>query len=129
MAITKSSLVVSKASKPKNHKWDARARFSLGHDSTSMALISDPDLKMPRYKRSEVSVYRAPSFKMTMEERVYADADLLLKSGKVDTIEEAYELAVQALEAMTERSTRMLGTRCANLPTFIRGKLPRKVEK
>ena len=38
---TKSGMIKSRASKPKNFKWQNRERFSMGHDPASFALIPE----------------------------------------------------------------------------------------
>lgn len=100
MAITKSTLVVSKAGKAKNRKWDAQSRFSTGHDAASRSLLTD-EIRRSNPKRP-VGVYRSPTFGMSREEREYHDVKHLLDHGIVEDVDEAVAIVRQALDRKWE---------------------------
>jgi len=84
----------SKASKAKHHKWARCERFTMGHDTACMSLLSEYDqmagVKGSKHRHSnKIGVYRASSFGQTTEERMEADTIALLNSGRASSIEEA----------------------------------------
>lgn len=95
MANNKAGLVVSKAGKPKNRKFDVKERYSMGH---GIALLPEGMfLEMPR-ERSVMTVYRSPTFGMSRADRIEADAQHLLDKGLAETVDEAVEKAMKAVE-------------------------------
>lgn len=80
---------VSRARSSKNLRWNAKARFAMGHDYASRSLIehrfSDKLPKPPQ----RVRVYRSESFSSTAEERILSDAQFLLDTGKATNLEDA----------------------------------------
>ena len=113
---TKSGMIKSRASKPKNFKWQNRERFSMGHDPASFALIPEKIQDEMRKARAAerarrpkpepvIGVWRSPSLDKTKAELVYESAERLLNAGRVGSVDEAVERATAAVEASWRHQT------------------------
>ena len=98
--ITKPNQIVSKAGKAKNRKWDSQQRFSTGHDTASLALLSELDTfkRNGRERRPVCSAWHSPTFQKSYEERVQDSAQRLIDSGRVSSFDEAVERAQAAMQ-------------------------------
>lgn len=95
-----SSMIKSRASKPKNHKWRNVERFSIGHDQASLGLLPEHERMRHQVERSiPGGVWRSETARQTANERIFDSAQRLLKSGRASSVDEAVEKATQALQS------------------------------
>lgn len=95
-----SSMIKSRASKPKNHKWKNVERFSTGHDSAALALLPEKEQLLRRAKRDvRGGAWRSDTAGKNVNEKIFDSAQRLLKAGRASTVDEAVEKATAALQS------------------------------
>lgn len=88
---------VSRARSAKNFRWNAKERFSTGHDYHCMSLVPHieslaENSSVQTALKARIRVYRAKTFGMTAEQRVLEDAKVLVANNKADTVDDAVEM-------------------------------------
>lgn len=104
----------SKANKAKHQKWERKARFSGGHDASCLSLLPEGVLvekknegRQRRSHAQRVGVYRAPTFGMSRQDRIAADAAYLLSAGLAQDLDEAIEKATENYQGFTAASNKL----------------------